>query len=121
MAAGAAPRCATGTTRWDCRAAGRWGRPLNRDEALIFRRPKVAALDLVYGAHLVLTGSGPERASRQLETSVRGVFAIGDVRSGSIKRVAAAVGEGAQVVAALHALLAEDADRPANILAKGSA
>jgi thioredoxin reductase (NADPH) len=37
---------------------------------------------------------------------VRGVFAIGDVRSGSTKRVAAAVGEGAQVVAALHAFLA---------------
>jgi thioredoxin reductase (NADPH) len=35
------------------------------------------------------------------------VFAIGDVRSGSVKRVAAAVGEGAQVVAALHVFLAE--------------
>ena len=35
-----------------------------------------------------------------LQTSRRGVFAIGDVRSGSVKRVAAAVGEGAQVVAA---------------------
>jgi thioredoxin reductase (NADPH) len=34
------------------------------------------------------------------------VFAIGDVRSGSIKRVAASVGEGAQVVATLHAFLA---------------
>ena len=41
-----------------------------------------------------------------LETSRRGVFAIGDVRSGSTKRVAAAVGEGAQVVAALHGFLA---------------
>jgi thioredoxin reductase (NADPH) len=41
-----------------------------------------------------------------LETSRRGVFAIGDVRSDSIKRVAAAVGEGAQVVAALHTFLA---------------
>ena len=40
-----------------------------------------------------------------LETSRTGVFAIGDVRSGSVKRVAAAVGEGAQVVAALHAFL----------------
>jgi thioredoxin reductase (NADPH) len=40
-----------------------------------------------------------------LETSLPGVFAIGDVRSGSVKRVAAAVGEGAQVVAALHAFL----------------
>jgi thioredoxin reductase (NADPH) len=36
------------------------------------------------------------------------VFAIGDVRAGSVKRVAAAVGEGAQVVAALHAYLAQD-------------
>jgi thioredoxin reductase (NADPH) len=54
----------------------------------------------------VLTGSGPDRASRALETSVPGVFAIGDVRSGSTKRVAAAVGEGAQVVATLHTFLA---------------
>jgi thioredoxin reductase (NADPH) len=41
-----------------------------------------------------------------LETSVRGVFAIGDVRSGSVKRVGAAIGEGAVVVARLHAILA---------------
>lgn len=41
---------------------------------------------------------GQERGA--LETNRGGVFAIGDVRSGSIKRVAAAVGEGAQVVAA---------------------
>jgi thioredoxin reductase (NADPH) len=34
------------------------------------------------------------------------VFAIGDVRAGSMKRVAASVGEGAQVVAALHSALA---------------
>jgi thioredoxin reductase (NADPH) len=55
----------------------------------------------------VLTGAeltGSDR--RPLETSRRGVFAIGDVRSSSIKRVAAAVGEGAQVVATLHAFLA---------------
>ena len=50
---------------------------------------------------------------RPLETSLPGVFAIGDVRSGSVKRVAAAVGEGAQVVAALHAFLAELGDRAA--------
>ena len=41
------------------------------------------------------------------ETNRSGVFAIGDVRAGSIKRVAAAVGEGAQVVAALHVYLAQ--------------
>jgi thioredoxin reductase (NADPH) len=42
----------------------------------------------------------------QLETTVPGVFAIGDVRAGSTKRVAAAVGEGAAVVAQVHAYLA---------------
>ena len=41
-----------------------------------------------------------------LMTSLDGVFAIGDVRSGSTKRVAAAVGEGAAVVAQIHAWLA---------------
>ena len=52
-----------------------------------------------------------------LETSLPGVFAIGDVRSGSVKRVAAAVGEGAQVVAALHSFLAKAGDKgkPATI------
>jgi thioredoxin reductase (NADPH) len=47
---------------------------------------------------------GSERAS--LETSVPGVFAIGDVRARSTKRVAAAVGEGAAVVSQIHAFLA---------------
>ena len=42
-----------------------------------------------------------------MQTSRPGVFAIGDVRAGSVKRVAAGVGEGAQVVAALHAYLAD--------------
>lgn len=50
--------------------------------------------------------TGADVASGLMETSRSGVFAIGDVRSGSVKRVAAAVGEGAQVVAALHAYLA---------------
>ena len=40
-----------------------------------------------------------------LETSLPGVFAIGDVRAGSTKRVAAAVGEGAAVVAQIHSVL----------------
>ena len=54
----------------------------------------------------VLTGKGCESDRQALESSVRGVFAIGDVRSGSVKRVASAVGEGAQAVSALHAFLA---------------
>jgi thioredoxin reductase (NADPH) len=41
-----------------------------------------------------------------LETSIPAVFAIGDVRSGSVKRVGAAIGEGAAVVAEVHAVLA---------------
>jgi len=47
-----------------------------------------------------------------LATSRSGVFAVGDVRAGSVKRVAAAVGEGAQVVAAIHAYLAAPDDQP---------
>jgi thioredoxin reductase (NADPH) len=53
----------------------------------------------------VVTGAGAIGDRGLLETSRPGVFAIGDVRSGSVKRVAASVGEGAQVVAALHAFL----------------
>jgi thioredoxin reductase (NADPH) len=53
----------------------------------------------------VLTGPDAGPNHRQLETTCPGIFAIGDVRSGSTKRVAAAVGEGAQVVAALHRYL----------------
>ncbi len=41
------------------------------------------------------------------ETNRPGIFAIGDIRAGSVKRVAAAVGDGAQVVAALHHYLAQ--------------
>jgi thioredoxin reductase (NADPH) len=66
----------------------------------------------------VLTGGD---VGRPLETSMRGVFAIGDVRAGSTKRVAAAVGEGAQAVAALHAFLAEARTQPAEMLPTGSA
>jgi thioredoxin reductase (NADPH) len=54
----------------------------------------------------VLTGEDAGGDRHGLETSRRGIFAIGDARSKSVKRVAAAVGEGAQVVAALHSYLA---------------
>lgn len=55
-----------------------------------------------------LTGAGwhLDRKPMPLETSIAGVFAIGDVRAGSVKRVAAGVGEGAAVVAQLHGYLA---------------
>jgi thioredoxin reductase (NADPH) len=48
-----------------------------------------------------------------LQSNVPGVFAIGDVRSGSVKRVGAAIGEGATVVAQLHAYLAARHNAPA--------
>jgi thioredoxin reductase (NADPH) len=55
----------------------------------------------------LLTGAEAGVGRRPLETSRRGVFAVGDVRAASVKRVAAAVGDGAAVVAAIHAFLAE--------------
>jgi thioredoxin reductase (NADPH) len=56
----------------------------------------------------ILVGEDAGGGRHPLETTRRGVFAIGDVRAKSVKRVAAAVGEGAQVVAALHAVLASE-------------
>ena len=55
----------------------------------------------------IVTGAAAGPGSAPLATSRRGVFAVGDVRSSSVKRVAAAVGDGAQVVALVHAFLAE--------------
>ena len=58
----------------------------------------------------VRTGSGDGQSRPlPLESNVRGVFAVGDVRSESVKRVGAAIGEGAAVVAQLHTVLAETA------------
>jgi thioredoxin reductase (NADPH) len=64
----------------------------------------------------VLTGtdaaSGLDRPPRMFETSVPGVFAVGDVRSSSVKRVASAVGEGSVVIQQVHQYLA---GRPARV------
>ncbi|WFU73305.1 FAD-dependent oxidoreductase [Bradyrhizobium sp. CB2312] len=64
----------------------------------------------------VVTGAQSElnqgKLVAPLETSVPGVYAVGDVRSGSVKRVGGAIGEGAQVVASLHGYLG-DAAKPA--------
>jgi len=63
----------------------------------------------------VLTGADAAvaagRVPRALETSVPGVFAVGDVRSGSVKRVGGAIGEGAAAVAQIHRHLAESEAR----------
>ena len=55
----------------------------------------------------VKTGRTCQRLEAPLGTTVPGVFAVGDVRSGSVKRVGAAIGEGAMVVNQIHGYLAE--------------
>ena len=62
----------------------------------------------------VLTGRAcaalaPGGPSAPLESNIPGVFAVGDVRSGSVKRVGGAIGEGAAVVALIHQHLAATA------------
>jgi thioredoxin reductase (NADPH) len=57
------------------------------------------------------TGESPPwplyRAPQMLETSLPGVFAVGDVRAGSLKRVSSAVGEGAMRIHLVHRALAD--------------
>jgi thioredoxin reductase (NADPH) len=71
---------------------------------------------LLTGPDLLEHGQPPEdwpleRPPYALEASGPGVFVAGDVRHGSIKRVAAAVGDGATAVALVHPYLAERASR----------
>ena len=71
------------------------------------------------GKGFVSTGSqakwaeGNGRRPLPLESNVPGVFAVGDVRSGSVKRVGGGIGEGAAVVAQLHSYLAENRSQQA--------
>jgi thioredoxin reductase (NADPH) len=66
---------------------------------------------IVTGKACARSGSAPARAP--LESSIAGIFAVGDVRSGSVKRVGGAIGEGAAVVASIHEHLARLAPAPA--------
>lgn len=62
------------------------------------------------GAEAGADASDPGWSGRRphvLETSRPGIFAVGDVRAGSVKRVASAVGEGSVVVSSVHQVLAE--------------
>jgi thioredoxin reductase (NADPH) len=62
---------------------------------------------LITGAELIAKGKWPDpnRVPRALETSSPGIFAAGDSRSGTTKRVAFAVGDGALAVTCVHDLL----------------
>ena len=68
---------------------------------------------IVTGPALEGAASWPlDRRPLSLETSVPGVFAAGDVRSGSVKRVASAVGEGSVAIQLLHQFFEEHQLRP---------
>jgi thioredoxin reductase (NADPH) len=92
---------------------------IGADPETTWLRNSGVALD---GKNYILTGSDVLSQARRstngsgrplpLETSVPGVFAAGDVRSGSVKRVGAAIGEGAVSAAELHAALANGAAVP---------
>jgi thioredoxin reductase (NADPH) len=85
---------------------------IGAEPATAWLRDSGVALDT---KNFILTGSDVAPDARRsnngsgrplsLETTVRNVFACGDVRSGSVKRVGAAIGEGAVVGAELHAAL----------------
>ena len=64
----------------------------------------------------VCTGADAGEKRLPLETSRSGIFAVGDVRADSVKRVAAAVGDGAQVVASVHAYLARREQEQQSVL-----
>ncbi len=97
--------------RWKNRASGEETvRPIRHLFLLIGAEPNTswlahAGID-VDAKGFVQAQSFAGNGRLPFETNLSGVFAIGDVRAGSVKRVAAAVGEGAQVVATLHAWLA---------------
>jgi thioredoxin reductase (NADPH) len=79
---------------------------------------------LMTGADLQRDGDGGwwplERPPLPLESSEPGVFVAGDVRHGSIKRVASAVGEGAMAIALVHTYLSELADSEHDAAAGGT-
>jgi thioredoxin reductase (NADPH) len=97
--------------RWKLRGSGEEvRRPINHLFVFIGANPNT---DWVNGSGIavdakgfILTRAEAGGGRHALETTRHGVFAIGDVRATSVKRVASAVGEGAQVVAALHTYLA---------------
>ena len=102
--------------RWrDRRSGAEWGCDTRNLFLFVGAEPETRWLEgcgvAVDAQGIVRTGVAAEEAAGAylpgpLETSVPGVFAVGDVRSGSVKRVGGAIGEGAAVVASIHRYLA---------------
>jgi len=96
-----------GAVRWRAGDLPEVQRPIHHLFLFIGADPNSAWLA---GAGVALDGkgfvlTGGELGRQTLETSRAGIFAVGDIRSGSAKRVATAVGDGAQVVANVHQYL----------------
>jgi len=96
--------------RWCNTAGNEVSRPIAHLFLLIGAQPNTKWLSgsgvRTCAKGFVPTGADVGKDAKPLETSVPGIYAIGDVRLNSVKRVGAAIGEGAQVVAALHGYLA---------------
>jgi thioredoxin reductase (NADPH) len=102
--------------RWrDRRSGEEWGCDTRHLFLFVGAEPETRWLDgcgvAVDARGFVLTGPAAAEAAgaylpAALEASVPGVFAVGDVRSGSVKRVGGAIGEGAAAVAQIHQYLA---------------
>ena len=108
VAFGGSPETGVQTTTWRNRDTGeRVTRPIRHVFMFLGAEPATAWLSdcgvALDDKGFVKSGSDPRLS---LCTSVPGVFAIGDVRSGSVKRVGGAIGEGANVVAQIHSVLA---------------
>jgi len=105
------------SVRWQKRGAQPEQLPVRHVFLFLGAEPNTAwlggcvALDdknfVLTGAHLPEGAWKLERSPHFLETSRPRIFAVGDVRSGSVKRVAAGVGEGSAAVQSLHAVLAD--------------
>jgi thioredoxin reductase (NADPH) len=98
---------------WRDRTGREMQRPIGHLFVFIGADPETTWLEgcgvALDGDGFVLTGqpgTSGARVPAALETTVPGVFAVGDVRSGSVKRVGGAIGEGAAAVALIHQHLA---------------
>ena len=76
------------------------------DDAVALDKDGFVLTDRSLPDEIVAGAAFAHRAPLPYETSLPGVFAVGDVRSGSMKRVAAAVGEGASAIRSVHMALA---------------
>jgi thioredoxin reductase (NADPH) len=85
-------------------------RPIHYLFAMIGAEPNTGWLSgalLLDRKGFIITGTSEAFEPSRYATTLQGVFAIGDVRSHSVKRVASAVGEGSMVISDVHNYLAE--------------